>query len=214
MPVFTGDAAEASAVCFSMPSNDVMAYIGESMNKYIGAMGHLSSSITDRVMQQYQEFNTNTLGRTATAIRHKINNFWKGDSIRVLPTIGDIQQAPQSMVRWAMANPEIRGYYHSGRIEGYGDEYIDREQTLSGRNHYDYRRVMDGTATFRPVKDAEDCDVMASSYTNYYDKLLDRDVVLSNLDKISIQTVWEIANGSLEDGDGSDPTSRWNGLIS
>lgn len=207
MPVFYGSPTEASAALFSKPSNAAMQYVNQTIDRFSSYASSIPTAIGQMVMDKHRELMDTGLSRKVEAIRHKINNFWEEDCIRPLPTVGDIQQAPDSMVRWIMANPTIRNYYHEERVEGFGERYIDREPEYVGKDQYDYRRVMDGMVVV-------DKETKQASYSNFHEEYIAEDVVLTTIEKATIKMAWDTINDNIDEGDISDPTSEWNGVIS
>lgn len=207
--IFVDNIDDATAVSFSQASSETMAYIENSMSNFMANASRVSADIRDKVFGEYEKFKQQEFGRAAVALRHKVSNFLKGDTIRILPTVGDIQQAPDRMIRFIMADTTLREMYHAGRIEGYGDRYTDVYPTLNGEHSYDYRRIMDGAV----VTETNEDGVLTGKYTNYYEELVPEDFILNSLDRATIQVVQELARNSLSNDDNRDPTSEWNGLI-
>ena len=207
MPVFIGSPEDASAALFTSPSNAAMAYINQSVNNFMSYGSSIPSAIGSTIKQKHQELVNSSLSRKVEAMRYKINNLWSDDVIRTMHSIGDIQQTPDVMVRWVMANPTIRNLYHQDRVEGFGDRYVDREPQYVGSNQYDYRRIMDGVVCVNK-------DTDTASYTTYHEEMIDNDVVLTSIEKASVKMAWDIIENGIEEGDDRDSTSDWNAIMS
>lgn len=203
MSVSFGDPMSAAGAIFAQPTNATTNYISNAVNTFMAQSHNIPDTIAAHVMQQHAAFKESTIGRGVAAIRNKIGTFFQADSIHMLKGVGEVQQAPDSMVRWIMANPSLRKLYHDKRVEGFGKRYTDPQPLVSGKLHYDYRRVMDGVVT---EKDG------VVSYSNFYDAPLPGDTVLSLIDKAVIRMAWCAVDEAIEEGV-TDPSSEWNGMI-
>lgn len=206
MGVSYGSPATASAALFGRATNATKAYVAESINKFMSYASGIPLTVSHAIMEKHQELINIGLSRKVEALRHKLNGMWEDDCIRPLHSVGAIQQAPDVMVRWIMANERLRGYYHDGRVEGYGERYIDREPGRIGNQQYDYRRVMDGGVVIDKNNRA--------TYANYYEEHIDNDVVLNVIERNIMRVAYDIIDDSIEEGNQDDPSSGWNGLIS
>ena len=206
MPVFTGTPEEASAALFTGPGHAAMQYINQSVERFAARAAEVPGVIANTIIDKHRAMLASNASRKIEAMRHKIGNLGMADTIRPLWTNGAVQQAPNSMVRWVMANPTIREYYHDDRMEGYGDRYNDVQPEYVGKNQYDYRRVMDGVIEV-------DNETGEAAYSQYYEEIVDNDVVLTSLEKASIRLTWDAINDEMDEGNMDDPTSEWNSLI-
>jgi len=217
MAVIFSDPDTVASALFAPASNDAMQYIQQGVQNYLSMVADVPTYIRDKVLSGFENFRESEIGRQVQAVRYKIRNFWQDDSIRPIWDVGSLQQAPNAMVRWIMANPSVREYYHDGRIEGYGDRYVDPAPEVAGRDFYDYRQATDGIIgpqyTLRELEEMDTPpEVVPESYVNYYEPLLGMDTRLQFMDKAAIQIAWSVAEDALDEGI-SDPTSEWNALI-
>lgn len=196
----------ASAL-FAKASSAGMDYIQGNIQRYVAHVPQMHQHMQQSVVKMWDNFKDSQIGRKAEAIRHKLNNFWKDDSIHYQQTVGDVQQSRTVMARWNMANPSVRELYHDGRIAGYGEHYIDNAPGVSGREHYDYRKATEGVVLGRAPN--EDGNVGDDYYTNHYEKNLELEAVLSHMDKAAINLTWAVIEEELEESN-ADPTSEWN----
>ena len=217
MAVIYSDPDTMASALFAPSSNDAMNYIQSGIQSYMAAIPNAPSFIRDRVMTGFEKFRESEIGRHVQAIRYKIRNFWQDDSIRPIWDVGSLQQAPNSMVRWVMANPTVREYYQDDRIEGYGKRYVDPAPDANGRDFYDYRQATEGIImpqyTLRQLEEMENPPVQVPEcYVNYYEPLIGMDSRLQHLEKAAIQMAWAVAEDALDEGL-SDPTSEWNATV-
>jgi len=194
--------------------NIAMAAIGgratAAVSEYVRGRMADYSQVLDSASGQLQQFQERVkssgfydIYRKAEAIINKVSAVGQPDAIRYLQRTGEIQNAPQQMVRWVMAQPTLRQLYHDNSIEGYGDRYADMHPGAIGKDHYDYRRATDGMV----VKHEDQYQVV-----NYYEKIVEDDKPLLTPEKVSILRTWDMIDSSLENSP-VDPTSEWNDLI-
>jgi hypothetical protein len=158
-------------------------------------------NIAHTVQQTYQSMVESAASRTMDALWHKLNNTWKRDCVRYIGDVGDIQQAPNAMIPWIMANPRINTLYHEERIVGYGDRYVDPYPDLTGTERPDYQSVATGVI----FQEEDRCQ--ATTYLNY-----EMNSDLSVLDRLSIVNTWRQIEKELDE-ELTDPTDEWNGTI-
>jgi len=205
MPVFTiNTPLEGVEMMSSRTTEGIQQYIQQSMQNFYHSVGEANQQIIDSVKSYYQDFKSSFVGRALDAVQNKMASIWGDGSIQYVWAVGEIQQAPDLMVPYVMACPEIRTLYHQQRIEGYGDRYIDTEPQAIGKDHYHYRRVTDGMWQF---------DKGVGYVTHYTERLHSNDFALTTVEKIMVLTAWDIARESLESGSDTDPTSEWNACI-
>lgn len=151
----------------------------------------------------YEKFHGSEAMRVARAVARKVKSIWQTDDVRFINDIGDMQQAQFVMQRWIMANPVVRDLYHQQRCDGFSDTYIDAHPGAIGRDHYDYRRVMDGVL----VEEGDDWVIR-----NYFDDIAEGDTELSLDEKIDILSTWEWIEHHISKGE-EDPTSQYGASL-
>ena len=203
--VTMGDPNVATAALFGTASHSTVNYVNNRAKEFMGIVSQSSKEIVDRFRRDFSEATSGHVSRAAQAVRNRVLGYFQDDSIRYLSSVGQIQNAPNKMVRWVMAHPGIRDYYHQGSVMGYGDRYEDVARDVSGPRHYDYRRVTNGMI----IKNESG----AYSATTYAERLHGSDIDLNVSQQSAILRTWMVLDEALEDGV-IDPTSEWNDLIS
>lgn len=155
-----------------------------------------------------QAVNSNAM-RLAQSAARKLKHGWDPESIRYLPTIGEIQFAPVKMQRYIMANPTVRQLYHQGKIDGYSDTYADRDPGLRADDHYDYRRVMNGIIV---ESEQEDPDLTTWTATSWWDDIDEADSELLPEQQFDILDTWDTCEELLESST-EDFTSVYGGDV-
>ena len=182
-------------------SDNTVQYLQNANNFVNDKLTAAGQGFLAHIQQLQQQVYNSDLFRMVTAVSRKAANLWQSDTIRPLNTIGELQNAPNSMITWIMAAPAIREAYLRQELEGYGNRYVDFEPGLVRDLHSDYRRVMDGVVVetengFKAEIYFEEDDVKR----------------LSLADQNDIIQTWDIAEFLLEHGR-DDPTSEWNASL-
>lgn len=181
---------------YGLPTQQTLNYLqGQMANlqQLSATFGNAATQFVDRARQMYEKFNGEDALRKARAALNKLDTIWQQDIVYEMTTVGQMQQAKPVMQRWIMAQPDLRKLYMQQRCYGYADSYVDYDPGNVGRDHYDWRRVMNGMA----VVD-EDGDTRISIFMDEHRK---DDMPLSHDDKVRIQTCWDFAKHFLEIGD-------------
>lgn len=190
--ILDGDARTFRAAAYGMPSERKINFLRQQFEDPSRAMLAADQTFFERSRSIFEEnFSAQALARIE-AVRRNLGGVWDLDEVQILDTVEKLQQARPHMQRWVMANPFIRKLYKEGRVAGYGDAYLNHASQGVGADHYDWRRVMSGVATFN--------DEDGWSATTYMDELLDGDEELTFQNKLDIFTTWCEAEFSLLTG--------------
>jgi hypothetical protein len=101
------------------------------------------------------------------------------------------------MQKWIMAEPVVREMWKDSLLTGYGDSYVDKHPNVVGRDHPDYRRVMDGMSYID-----NDGRLTNTSYL----EAVDADDILNLSEKLIVLSNWKKAKElALGDYDITDP---------
>lgn len=198
--VYGGDEA-FDAIVYGQQNPANLNYFQSQLNNVSQTLTNIGQQFFSNANEIYERFNGAEALRLIKAATRATVSLFTPDKITTLHGIGQFQQAPLTMQRWVMANPEVRTMYHAQRLDGYADTYVDVQPGKIGENHYDFRRVMDGVVT----DDEED-----TSFVKFYiDELEEGDAPLTHEDKVDILNTWDIVNMFLRAGK-EDPTSPYN----
>lgn len=177
-------------------SRGFLDYLGE-MNERAGRfVSESANRFLERSQSLRERRDSSDIRRMARAIKERVNHFWQEDTIRSLTRVEDIQNAPRTMERWVMANPNVRTRVRQGILDGYNLSYEDEDPEATPERHIDYKRVMDGSW--------ED-----EHYVQYWDERLeDEELKVSFQDKMAIKSTWAISDVGLSER--RDVTSKWD----
>ena len=193
---------------YAQPSQQDIAFFENNTQTFFDTIGQSGYQFFHDLRDRMQTVDFGKLKEYTQAAARRVSTFWDTDSIRPLTTLTDIQFAPQAMIRWQMANPDVRKMYHKGLVAGYDDLYKDYYPNVSGHDHVDFQLVMDGVEQYD-----EDGDIMWVSYDE--DEIVnDEDSVnhLSLSERVDIIESWNVTSDFLARMK-EDPTSRFSGML-
>ena len=199
-----GDPNEFNYLIYGEKDPGTLNYLENQFTKFSNVLSDAGHAFFSNAKSVYDSFNSSEALRLARAAVRKVGSLFRPDAIRSILELGDMQTAPLTMQRFIMAEPTVRQMYHEQRIDGYSDSYVDMDPGVTGENHYDYRRVMDGI-----VQTTDDGDEFV---TWYIDDLRDGDRTLDITEKVDIMNTWDIVKDLLLNGD-RDPTSVWGNKL-
>ena len=178
-------------------------YIADSVNQYVHNVQTVMPEFARRIQDKYEEIKSSAIVNSIKNIKYKLNSIWETDTIRYIPDIIGCQQAPNTMRRWIMAEPDLRSRYQNDGLSAWDKQYIDKhpEQGI-GKAHYDYRRVTDGV-----VLADEEGNTYHSNYLEHYENSSD---VLNILQKNAILATWRTIREAIDSEDNRDPTGLYN----
>ncbi len=198
---YVDDLRDATRLFSNNPTQEMQEYFHNSVQSYVRAAKDISPTFTKLISDRYNQLTNSQTIQHLKNLKNRIASLWEPNSIRSLLTINDIQQAPDIMKRWVMAEPNLREMYQLGGISAYDNSYVDKYPNTLEKQHYDYRRVTDGVS------------MMIDDHAEYtiYQEYVEDDDILSIAQKCSILSTWDIIQSHLASDDMSDPTSVWNG---
>jgi len=164
-------------------------------------LSQTGQTFLDQARNLYQTISESQALQMLRNLRTKHDNVWSGNLIQPLRSLESLQTAGPVMQRWIMAEPTLRQRYLNQEVEGYDDQYINHHGDAVGRDHYDYRRVMNGIV--ETTNDDEDWVARI-----YIDDLEEGERELNFHEKLDILDTWDLVKHYLEEGD-EDPTSPY-----
>lgn len=196
-----------AAVIFG--GEDVISHLsgGSASREFLDYLDDLNSSagrfISDnatRFMERASSFKrrrvSSEVKRMARAVKERLGHFWQEDMIRTLERIEDVQNAPPSMQRWIVANPNVRRRVREGVLDGYSETYVDTEPFQTPEKHSDYQHIMSGLLQDDRVVDY------------FLESLTDTKETLDFDEKVMIRRSWVVSDVGLELR--RDVTSKWD----
>lgn len=205
--VVFGGANEFNALLYGQQHPGTLNYF-ENQQAQIAQMSETLTEAGKRFYANSQELYERFQG--AEALRHaqaairKVGSVFQLDTVRDLWELGAIQNAPLTMQRWIMAQPDVREAFHNQRCDGFSDTYVDMHPGKIGRDHYDFRRVMNGMV--------EDDEEHGYKVTFYLDELSEGDRELTLEEKVDVLSTWDIVRSLVKTGK-DDPTSAYGGQL-
>ena len=201
--VYVDDFTQASNLIFHQPTQDVCNFVNQRVHEYANAVRHVNPDFAQNVLDKYNPFNDSNTMRYLESLKNRLDSVWQPDSIRFLPDVAAIQQAPATMLQWIMAHPGLRQQHINVGLSAFGGEYQDSQPGVVGMAHRDYRRATNGLI----VADSNG----ELSHTVYHEYGPKEDL-LTLTQQCSIMGTWKVIDDLLKSDDPTDPTSPWNEL--
>lgn len=199
-----GGSVEFDALAYGRQHPSTLQFLQTQASAFTQRLSDAGQQWFNTIDNVYKQVGESELARIAKAVGRQVTHIWDMDDIKPLTTMDALQTAKLKMQRWVMAEPTVRALYHSGQCDGYSGSYIDMSPNDIGKDHYDYRRVMDGI-----VECVEDGDWRA---TSYLEDLIEDDVELTFAEKVDIIDTWEwVKHYTKLKKD--DPTSKYNASL-
>lgn len=203
------DVDDADRMFSSYEDNSFRSYIRDRYERTMDYMEKASVGVArqflDRSRKIFDSYNSDeALRRTRDAIR-AVKGVKRSDLLYQVVDLPGLRSCGYRMQRFLMANPKIRERYHRQLVDGYSDSYIDMEPGKVGRDHYDYRRAINGV--YREEIDSEGESVFVRE--EFFEELVDGDRELDFPEQADILDAWDVQDlfASL----GYDSTNRLGG---
>ena len=201
--VVYGDSEIFAHMTYGEPSPELYNYVEREYERARSNFVGAAQVIADQSYQFYQDVRNSDAVRAARAAMRRVGSLWQDDCIRNLTTYAETQNAPASMLRWIMADPNIRRHYHAGRCSGYEGRYVDLEPGKIGEDHTDYQTVNNGY-----VHIEEDGNWHATTYSNSWDE---HPVELTLTEQDDIRSTWDTIRSA--EFFSVDATDRYDGSL-
>lgn len=207
MRVITGGAEIFDALVYHEPHPGTMNYLQSQFDNMSAGMAGIGSGFMETARSAWDRFGNSDAFRRAKAAVRMVSHMWQRDEIKSIWEMASFQQAPLTMQRFLVANPNVRQMYNEQRVDGWSDTYVDMYPGKSGWQHYDYQLVADGFVQTKPIMD-EEGEVVDNDFhvEFFFDEPVEGDRKLTLLEQHDIFACWDAMNALIADG-GEDPTS-------
>lgn len=199
------DAFNASV--YAQPSAQDISFFQNNISTFYSTLGAMGQNFFNGVRDRMESVDFDTLKQYTSSVARRVSSFWESDNIRPLRNLADVQFPPNTMIRWQMANPDVRTLYHKGLCEGYGEKYIDLQPDAKGDDHHDFQMVMHGMEQYD-----DNGDLFWMSYTENFDEPENSIDLLSMDERVDIVESWYVTSKHLK-AMKDDPTSQYSGML-
>lgn len=196
-----------NASMYAQPTQQDVNFFENNINTFYNTLGVTGQNFFGNLRDRIVATDFSKLKEYTQAAARRVASFWTSDTIRPLTTLAEIQFPPNEMIRYLMANPEVRELYHNGMCEGYGDKYVDLQPNEIGENHHDYEMVMHGME-----QTDEEGDIYWTSYDETFDEPENSVELLTIDERVDILESWA-HTGRYLDKMKQDPTSQYSGML-
>lgn len=201
------DASLFTHALFPETSQAANQWIEAQFNRGTNFVSNTAATMFESAKALFQTMNNEALENRARSLYRSFKNLLHPNAIIPLTTVTEIQAAKPIMQRYMMAQPDVRELYHQQKCDGYSDSYVDLEPGKVGRNHYDYRRVMEGIIE----ECIDDNGYKTWSATVYDEDLEGEDRHLTFIEKVDILNSWDIMKDAISQS--IDPTDIFGGKL-
>lgn len=214
-----GDREVLSQMIFGAPPPSFYNYVNQTQQYFNNMLTDMGQKFVQSSQQLFARMDSDQAYELAKAAMRMVNTHLQEDVIYNMNSLSELQEAPDSMVRWIMAHPTLRQLHHERRIDAYGVRYTDiQPDGLYGWHHTDYAHVYQGWwipvqagTVLQDMEDPEEEDV------DIYTQLVIGDEEDDNLPKlldeelVYIMRAHQLVDQAIEDG--RDPTSYYDNEI-
>lgn len=202
-----GDRSVVDHIMFGPPPIAFQNYLQQTTQYFQQALSDVGSQLVNQARETFNRMSSSEAMQIAKAALRMANTFFQHDIIYQMNSVSQLQEAPDSMVRWIMCHPTLHQYYQNNRIDGYGGRYTDTYPHLHGWDHPDYAYVYEGVVSSKVDEEGLEWIEFGQELeveTAY-------DVILSDEEKDDIIQAHELAEIAIREG--RDPTSYYDSQI-
>ena len=202
---------------FGPPQPQFLQYIRDTNQYFMNTLTDVGRQFVQHAQNVFARTNTHEAMEIAKAAMRISNVHMQHDVIYTVESIEQLQEAPDSMVRWVMSHPELRQLYHTGHVDGYGSRYLDMQPSQQyGWTHLDYQVVYTGWMNpVVEVQQGENGEEVETWYDEWTEVLMDEDdadiPLLLDVEAASIMSAHVTVDKALADK--RDPTSYYDNPI-
>lgn len=156
--VIRGDRQVFDQMLSGGQSPQLREYVSQTNQYFQNALTQVGAQFVSHAQQVFARMSSDEAASIARRAMALVNIHLQQDIIYTPTTIEELQEAPNTMVRWIMAYPELRQRYFENTIDAYGDRYIDTQPDNSiGWTHHDYQEIYSGwlEPVYKETKDEE-----------------------------------------------------------
>ena len=202
MQITMGSEDTFNGMLFGAPHPDTINFLKSQPAFNTASLLPAAGNFAQAVRTFSENFNLDRLTRVMEAASRTVAHMWDTNTIRLLDTISDFQQAPTVMIPYLMACPEVRKMYNAQQLDGWSHWFQDTNPGTMGEEMPEYRAVMQGIG--QEVGDE-------LHYVTYCEDT-DHELDLSIGQQQEVLLSWDSIRYHLLNGT-SDPTSRSNNAL-
>lgn len=202
--VLNSAAFEMDSLIYGEQHPNVVNYLRNQFSNISETLAAPARAFMEKGRDIFELFNSSEAMRLARSVVQAAMGKTEVE-IQCIKSIFELEQfqnASVTMQRWLMANPNVREIYHDQRCDGYSSSYFDNESDAIGKDHYDYKMVMDG------VMEIEEDDW---KITQFMEQLKEGDRELLLEEKADIIHCWNTMDVLMALG--QDPTNSEGGML-
>lgn len=203
----SGGVEAFNSYVYAQPTQQDIEFFNRNTQTLFDTVGQTGLAFFNSVRDRIETIDYGRLQEYTQAALRRVSNFWDTDTIRPLKTLADVQFAPSTMIRYQMANPDVRELYHKNLCAGYDDYYVDFQPTAIGHDHHDFQMVMHGMEQYD-----DNGDIYWMSYDETFEESENSVDHLTMSERCDIIESWNTTSKFLKNMK-DDPTSRFSGML-
>lgn len=179
---------------------DDLNFLRDRVDNAFRTAGGFASRYLESARESLARFDLGRLRDRVDSLRGRFGRRDDEDRIRELITIEDFQNAKPTMRRYLMAETRLRTLVLRGRADGWSGLYSNHDGDVVGRDHGDWREVMNGAH--------DESVVDEDRWTTYPDRLDEYgETILTHVGRQAVRFSWRELRARLDEGK-QDPSSH------
>ena len=95
--IYTDDLNAATSALYAPPNKSMREYLNNSVNNYVSNIKSYAPNLANNVIEKYNAITNSSAVQYLSNLKNRIQSTWQTDTIRYLPDINAIQQAPEAI---------------------------------------------------------------------------------------------------------------------
>ena len=139
------DSMTVHAMTHGVMSDTTLRGLADRARDGLGRASERSKAYIQRAYEELTSIDLGLIRDRITSVTRRKNDRSSEDRVTRLISPIDYQQAKPASRRNLMISPIARQYYYDGLIAGYHGQFEDNEKGRVGRDHTQYRELMNGS---------------------------------------------------------------------
>lgn len=210
MPVINVDPNSMFALEYNAPVNpDVINYVRQQSTTFMSQVNAGAQTLFNQAVAGIANVIDGSVFRHVSAAIAKTLSIWDTNAILPITTYTELQNAPDVMLPYLMANPIVQTAYNDGILHGYGTRYESTSPTVIGLLNEHYASVVHGVAI--TGDDATTLGLDADKTYLHWVVHSEPRVELSLHEQSTILDAWSLQRLTIDAG--RDPTDDFDQVI-
>lgn len=214
--IVSGDREVFNYMMFGSTDPGFQQYVNQTNNYFGNMFTQVGRQFVDTAKNMFARMESSEAMQLAKAALRRANVYFQEDIIYQMNTVEQLQEAPNCMVKWLMAEPTVRQLYLDNRVEGYGERYENKYRNEMDWTLPEYAQVYDGWIVTNPVvtvneetgeeiiEEEEEFNIVFEDEEDWIPEILDEEALM-------IQSAHHLIAKALKEK--RDPTSFYDNYV-